>query len=346
MHHGIKGQKWGVRRYQNSDGSYTSAGKKRRGLSKKTINNLKKAGAVLGTTALVGVGVYALKHKNTVNNLIEKNAETKMSELSETSVDLGKLILEKKARYVGYRQANDLEYYRKAREESKRSGYGIIAHKHSIDEDVKAVNPFFGQVHGDIDYFGNCSRCSLSYEMRRRGLSVRATGLKVDSIGTTHAEADKMFGVKSIGIPNFNTDKRAPKTLSEISKRGRAYGDKLIELGYKEMLRDTQSFRKKQNQMIDRLEKQCEQFGPNSRGEIGIFLYNGAGHSMAFECDSGGKVTFIESQAGLSGSKTSSFFKNNVTRNISPYLPMEVRRTDNAPLNYDYIRKHNIVEPA
>ena len=29
MHHGVKGQKWGVRRYQNSDGSLTSAGKKR-----------------------------------------------------------------------------------------------------------------------------------------------------------------------------------------------------------------------------------------------------------------------------------------------------------------------------
>lgn len=28
-HHGIKGQKWGVRRFQNKDGSLTSAGKKR-----------------------------------------------------------------------------------------------------------------------------------------------------------------------------------------------------------------------------------------------------------------------------------------------------------------------------
>lgn len=28
-HHGIKGQKWGVRRYQNADGSLTSAGRKR-----------------------------------------------------------------------------------------------------------------------------------------------------------------------------------------------------------------------------------------------------------------------------------------------------------------------------
>ena len=29
-HHGIKGQKWGVRRFQNPDGSLTSAGKKRK----------------------------------------------------------------------------------------------------------------------------------------------------------------------------------------------------------------------------------------------------------------------------------------------------------------------------
>lgn len=29
-HHGIKGQKWGVRRYQNPDGSWTAEGKKRR----------------------------------------------------------------------------------------------------------------------------------------------------------------------------------------------------------------------------------------------------------------------------------------------------------------------------
>ena len=29
FHHGIKGQKWGVRRYQNEDGTLTDAGKSR-----------------------------------------------------------------------------------------------------------------------------------------------------------------------------------------------------------------------------------------------------------------------------------------------------------------------------
>lgn len=32
-HHGIKGQKWGVRRYQNTDGTLTSAGRQRYGMS-------------------------------------------------------------------------------------------------------------------------------------------------------------------------------------------------------------------------------------------------------------------------------------------------------------------------
>lgn len=32
MHHGIKGQKWGVRRFQNEDGTWTDAGKRRRGV--------------------------------------------------------------------------------------------------------------------------------------------------------------------------------------------------------------------------------------------------------------------------------------------------------------------------
>lgn len=37
-HHGIKGQKWGIRRYQYADGTYTPAGRKRYGVSQSSSN--------------------------------------------------------------------------------------------------------------------------------------------------------------------------------------------------------------------------------------------------------------------------------------------------------------------
>lgn len=42
MHYGVKGMKWGVRRYQNEDGSLTGSGKKRYGMSKREVKRAVK----------------------------------------------------------------------------------------------------------------------------------------------------------------------------------------------------------------------------------------------------------------------------------------------------------------
>ena len=47
-HHGIKGQKWGVRRYQNEDGSLTAAGRKRYGVGFTRNDELVKRDAAKG----------------------------------------------------------------------------------------------------------------------------------------------------------------------------------------------------------------------------------------------------------------------------------------------------------
>lgn len=56
-HFGIKGQKWGVRRFQNSDGSLTSAGKERYGSG--LGNKIKEGAKAVGGRALRGAGKAA-----------------------------------------------------------------------------------------------------------------------------------------------------------------------------------------------------------------------------------------------------------------------------------------------
>lgn len=66
VHHGIKGQEWGVRRYQNKDGSLTEEGRRRYGYNKSGISeNTKerikqgsKIGAAIGS--VVGTGAAGL----------------------------------------------------------------------------------------------------------------------------------------------------------------------------------------------------------------------------------------------------------------------------------------------
>lgn len=49
MHHGIKGQKWGVRRYQNKDGSLTAEGRRRK-LKNLDRLNMSRKRVMLGKT--------------------------------------------------------------------------------------------------------------------------------------------------------------------------------------------------------------------------------------------------------------------------------------------------------
>lgn len=60
-HHGIKGQKWGVRRYQNEDGSLTELGTKRYGVKATFRNGLGKKDTIYNDDVLNKRG---LKTKN------------------------------------------------------------------------------------------------------------------------------------------------------------------------------------------------------------------------------------------------------------------------------------------
>lgn len=93
-HHGIIGQKWGVRRYQNSDGSLTSAGRQRyntgkaAGLSQQETNTvLNEAGNIARNSSNASKSITKLKKseaaKKKEKEKTEENAPKKVEEMSD-----------------------------------------------------------------------------------------------------------------------------------------------------------------------------------------------------------------------------------------------------------------------
>lgn len=86
QHHGIKGQKWGVRRFQNADGSLTTAGKQRASATKKRTD-AKNQGTLTNAQ---------LKQK------IERlQLEKQLRELTNAEVNSGRVYAQKILKDVG-----------------------------------------------------------------------------------------------------------------------------------------------------------------------------------------------------------------------------------------------------
>ena len=96
-HHGILGQKWGVRRFQNKDGTRTAAGKRREqeysGNShnggKKFHINKKKVAVGVGVAAGVAVGAALLANPKT-RAVLTKYGKTAINTLGEKGRDFAK----------------------------------------------------------------------------------------------------------------------------------------------------------------------------------------------------------------------------------------------------------------
>lgn len=95
-HHGVKGQKWGVRKYQNKDGSLTAAGKKRRNRYEKAADaaerdadDLRKHGYIKEAEAVQRVAdKNRLKSKTTNKHkdYTEAHSKKKINELSDAEL--------------------------------------------------------------------------------------------------------------------------------------------------------------------------------------------------------------------------------------------------------------------
>ena len=95
-HYGIKGMKWGIRRFQNADGTLTAAGRKRRSemtSEEKKQQNKKIAKVGVGIAAGMSVAAaayYVHKHPEAIGKVMSQFKNTKMSDVSKAAVKVGK----------------------------------------------------------------------------------------------------------------------------------------------------------------------------------------------------------------------------------------------------------------
>ena len=85
-HHGIKGQKWGVRRFQNSDDSLTAAGRKRYGDGKgSSVEDYQNA---IKKTKAAGESVENIrKFNNDIKRIKDPAMEKRIRKSTETMTD-------------------------------------------------------------------------------------------------------------------------------------------------------------------------------------------------------------------------------------------------------------------
>lgn len=120
MHYGVEGMKWGVRRYQNPDGTYTSAGKRRRlenRYNKSTAKGLRARRAAKANK----------KIDDSFKDWAKKDAHKK------TTIDLGKKANVSKMAYQKDKRNKDLRSeYRSDRKDYKKAYRSNTAYRKGV----------------------------------------------------------------------------------------------------------------------------------------------------------------------------------------------------------------------
>ena len=322
-HYGIKGQRWGIRRFQNEDGSLTSQGKKRysetsnkNGTDSKSDESKDRfwtdSRKRTAKRVAIGVGIAAAVVGGAVLYRYLKTPQ------GQQTVDKGMKFLQEKLKLnKPTMQEAVKERYGDKAEELFDSKLGLFkkANPMSIKEDLKAVN--LREFKKKKGASSNCTFCTTAYELRRRGYDVVANYTEG---GRTVKHASSFFK-----NPVIENDGDVVKIASEAIKEYK----KQVLSGAMDI---PEAERKIKSVYTDSLRSALEKQGEGARGNFIVNFTSGGAHSMIYEIENG-KLRLRDAQTGVE--------QYDIDRLISMIIPGKTEwfRTDNLEINPDTIRE-------
>lgn len=207
-HHGIKGQKWGVKHgppYPLKDS-----------VSKK-VKSRKDTRIASGKAKTEAPDPHKKKGSNAEAYKMAFNIAMDLLTLNpiyatQDAIRLGQYVASKhKASKIAKQQATE--------EIDKKTGFHKKAKPMTMDEDVKSVNPNFHNFNSNTK--NNCMLCTVTYDMRRRGYDVTAElageGYRYEDLRTWYPKAN-IVNVKGGNQSAARTYLTGDKTLMTNTK--------------------------------------------------------------------------------------------------------------------------------
>lgn len=295
-HHGIKGMKWGVRRYQNEDGTLTPAGLKRQAKFDKEFKTAKK----LDPTAT----------DEEATDLVNRRLRLKKYLKIGLGITAGVLVA-----YGGYKLYQTYKW--NSSEKDPLTGLPKMNQQEDIFESMaktnnhKAFNPL-----GSAEYKNNCVLCSTTMEARARGLNVEAGR----AMGKDKSFLEDIYENPKI-VPINKADPLATMSTKEIQQNIRDHGP-IYKDNMMEQLRNSFKPKNRMDNML-KINNEMKKYGPGARANLFIRWneeYGFGAHSIMAYNDKKGATHFLDGQTGMEYEPLTLWANAN---------PVSVTRTDN-----------------
>jgi len=326
-HHGIKGQRWGVRRFQDYSGrriggskgkNVTKVNKKHKfedknnvsiNRRKEALNDVMSMWGATTMAAAMGAGMGVATGTGAIGAAVGAGVMSTHLAVISTAATIDFAVKDSAAKKADKKEKQFKEE-RAQNPIDKTTGFHKKTTEMSAEEDMERVNP--GYKNWDENTKSNCTLCTMAYELRRRGYDVQAkkatSGYDADTL-----VKDWFPGAK----PKTSEGSFDNQTLNEYYKRReRPVIDK-----------------ETQKKMIEASVKEVTSQPDGARGQICV-TWNGAfsGHSMAY-ANEGGKMVIYDSQANkrYEGKEAEKF--------LTKTSEVTITRLDNCDMNLKYIKE-------